>query len=89
MEEAVFSKDQTQVAIGGHDDDVKILNFPAWSTNKTLDTDLDIVWDLDYNYDHDRLLTCGKKDDEYKTWRCKGDWSKDLDEDFKRDILTC
>ena len=88
VEEAVFSKDQTQIAIGGDSDDVKILNFPAFTPNHTLDTDQDIVWDLDFNYGSDRLLTCGD-DKSFKTWRNKGDWSKDKEDDMHHEIYTC
>ena len=58
-EEAVFSKDQTMIAIGGDDDDVHIINPTTFSLTRTLDTDHGYVTDVDFRYDSNRLLTCG------------------------------
>ena len=66
-EEAVFSKDQTMIAIGGDSDDVHILNPTTFSRTKTLDTDHDYVTDVDFRYDSNRLLTCGC-DEDHAIW---------------------
>ena len=75
-QQAKFSKDQTQVAIGGDQDDVYVLNFPAWTLNKTLDTDLESVKCVDFNYNSDVLMTGGKKDKELLNWANKATYSK-------------
>ena len=74
VEEAVFSKDQALIAVGGHDDNVVVLNFPAFNLNKTLTTGHNVVRDLDFNYVSDRLLTCGD-DGKFKVWKNKASWS--------------
>ena len=88
VEEAVFSKDQSLIAVGGHADNVIVLNFPLFNQNKTLSTGHTIVRDLDFNFVSDRLLTCGD-DGKFKTWKNTVDWSNEYNLTSADEIKTC
>ena len=83
----MISKDMSQVAVGGDSDDVKILNFNTFGLTKTLSTGHGYVYDVDYRYDNQRLLTCGD-DKEIKAWMTSG-WSNDLSKRLHHEVLSC
>lgn len=68
-----FSPDGLYIAIGYDDDDIKILNSPTMTLNKTLDTSHSKVHEVDFSYDSTKLLTCGD-DKKFRVWATSG-WS--------------
>lgn len=58
--EATFSKDQQFIAIGGAQNIIHIINALTFVQIRTIDTQHDnIVYDLDFRYDSQALITCG------------------------------
>jgi WD40 repeat protein len=72
--EAVFSKDQKLIGVAGAQNNVHILNGLTLALISTLNTNHNnIVFDLDFRYDSQCLITCGN-DQNTKIWNTT-DWS--------------
>lgn len=89
VEEAVISKDQTMVAIGGEDDSIDVIGFTSFTLIDARDrqTGMGKVRDLDFHYTNGWILVCGDKD-EIRAYRVS-DWVKIVEEDLDDDALSC
>ena len=53
----------------------------------TIDTDHQEVWEVDFNYDNTRIITCGK--DKYGRVWSTADWSRLFNLNVYHEALSC